>query len=618
MSRKIRCMIALCICMMVVNTCGSNVDAKALMSSLRTEQEIENQIDKYTDDYIGKTTVGAEIAVMKDGKTAFRKAYGYSDYEAQTPLTEGQVMEWGSVTKLFTWVAVMQLVEQDKLDLNVDARKYLTDSFLKKSKLDKAKEFTILQLMNHTAGFEDAIINLGFEEEDRIVSLEQALCKARVEQCYEPGMVMAYSNYGASLAGYIVECITGKDFYEYIQENIFQVLGMSQTTMNPHASEELKALKPKGYNAQGKGVFAEGIWTYVSLYPCGSINGTIEDMEKFVAALLLKKNERSPLFKEKETLDTLFETTYQIDSETEGIAHGFFEYDGNKDVYFHKGNSVNFSSVVAFNRKDRSALLVACNQANEADIVSGLFNALYDEKANEEPVTPDIDYENLKWSDTYVPARYVDSGYLRILRESGFLCMDSVSKDEVILKQLGSPISFKSKNGNYIYDGGELVLGVHDNEVTHFKLGNIEYVPAPDGHSQLGIVGMVLALVVCILYFVISFVIKSICFIIRFIKHKDYGIIRKNKWIISIIGVLLVVNNALLAINSLPWPVSGKIMIYLIINYILALVLAGVNVFYVVTKVCKCEKHKWKHVVPVAMSTLLIVVMLYWNLFSIS
>lgn len=108
--------------------------------------------------YIGTAIPGAAVSIVKDGKIVFSKGYGYANIEKQTSMsTETTYMEAGSVSKLFTWTAVMQLVEQGKLDLNTDIRTYLPDGFLKPS-FDKP--ITLKSLMSHTAGFEERLEKL--------------------------------------------------------------------------------------------------------------------------------------------------------------------------------------------------------------------------------------------------------------------------------------------------------------------------------------------------------------------------------------------------------------------------------------------------------------------------
>ncbi|MFD2877709.1 serine hydrolase domain-containing protein [Paenibacillus rhizoplanae] len=180
---------------------------------------LEAFADDYVKEYIGKQTVGASVVMVKDGQVVLSKGYGYADVEQQIPVSPDTVMEWGSISKLAVWTSVMQLAEQGKLDLNEDIRKLLPEHFL--NKLEYDEPITMLHLMNHNAGFEEYMFDMAYQSPEEVRSLEEGLQLAQPAQIYRPGEVVAYSNYGNSLAAYIVERISGQPYHEYVQEHIF-------------------------------------------------------------------------------------------------------------------------------------------------------------------------------------------------------------------------------------------------------------------------------------------------------------------------------------------------------------------------------------------------------------
>lgn len=139
----------------------------------------------------------------------------------------------------------MQLVEQEKLDLNADLRAYLPDNFFKKLKYDDP--ITMLNLMNHNAGWQDVYVDTApiTNEDAARPGLGVAVKLLEPAQVFRPGEYTAYSNYGASLAGYIVERISGKPFYEYVHDNIFTPLGMEHTALNYDLSDNLWVKKQR-------------------------------------------------------------------------------------------------------------------------------------------------------------------------------------------------------------------------------------------------------------------------------------------------------------------------------------------------------------------------------------
>lgn len=188
---------------------------------------LEAFVDDYVKEYIGTQTVGASVVMVKDGQVVLSKGYGYADVEQQIPVTPDTVMEWGSISKLAVWASVMQLAEQGKLDLNQDVRKLLPENFL--TKLTYEEPITMLNLMNHNAGFEEYMFDMAYQSPEEVRSLEEGLKLAQPAQIYRPGEVVAYSNYGNSLAAYIVERISGQPYHEYVQQHIFEPLGMKHS-----------------------------------------------------------------------------------------------------------------------------------------------------------------------------------------------------------------------------------------------------------------------------------------------------------------------------------------------------------------------------------------------------
>ena len=180
--------------------------------------ELKERVDEYASKYIGTSTAGANVVIVKDGEIFMNTSYGYADIENQIKVTANTVFDWGSVTKLLVWTSVMQLVEQGKLELTEDIRTYLPDGFL--TKLQYNAPITMLNLMHHNAGWEDRYLDLFYKSANEIKPLEEMLHIVKSSQVHEPGSIVAYSNYGVALAAMIVEHLTGQPFYEYVNEQI--------------------------------------------------------------------------------------------------------------------------------------------------------------------------------------------------------------------------------------------------------------------------------------------------------------------------------------------------------------------------------------------------------------
>lgn len=137
---------------------------------------LEAFVDQYVDAYIGESTVGAAIIVVKDHEVVLSKGYGYADVQNKVAVSpENTIFEWGSISKLAVWTAVMQLAENNQLDLQADIRTCLPDHFLSKLKYDEP--ITMLNLMNHNAGFEEYMFDMAYQSPEEVHPLEaSAIC----------------------------------------------------------------------------------------------------------------------------------------------------------------------------------------------------------------------------------------------------------------------------------------------------------------------------------------------------------------------------------------------------------------------------------------------------------
>jgi CubicO group peptidase (beta-lactamase class C family) len=170
---------------------------------------------------------GAVVAVVKDGKLLFSRGYGYSDYEKRMAVSpENTLFRPGSISKLFTWTAVMQQVEQGKLDLDRDINDYLD------FKIPPAfgKPITLRNVMTHRSGFEETAKDLFVGSEKDLTPVSQYVTAHLPKRIFPPGTTPAYSNYATTLAGYIVQRVAGQFFDDYVDEHIFKPLGMAHAT----------------------------------------------------------------------------------------------------------------------------------------------------------------------------------------------------------------------------------------------------------------------------------------------------------------------------------------------------------------------------------------------------
>lgn len=291
----------------------------AFLDALLAKQMAENHI------------AGAAVAVVQDGKLFFAKGYGYADIEKGVPVDPEQTMfRIGSVGKVFTWTAVMQLVEQGKLDLNADINTYLDfripDTY--------PQPITLKHLMTHTSGFEDRHFGSAVTDAKDLVPASEWLPSHVWARVRPPG-VAGYSNYNAILGGYIVSRVSGQPYEQYIQEHIFNPLGMRHSTARSPIPSDLRAFASQGYTYQDGAfqAFADYMGQPAGI-PSGAHQASVADMARFMIARLQGGRYSDAEIGEarilqESTARQMLDTLYTPDPRLLGTAYGLFDWSEN-------------------------------------------------------------------------------------------------------------------------------------------------------------------------------------------------------------------------------------------------------------------------------------------------
>ncbi len=263
---------------------------------------------------------GAVVVVVKEGEVFFAKGYGVADVAEQTPVNPRTTLfRPGSVSKLFTWTAVMQLVESGQLSLDEDVNTYLDfkipDTYTEPIKLR--------HLMTHTAGFEEKGNGLFKLDVNDVVSLEEYVKTSLPARVYSPGTIGAYSNYGTALSGYIVQRISGMPFETYIQKNILEPLSMDHATFQQPLPAELMPDMAGGYGYE-KGKYVQGKFEYVVGTPAGALSASGLDMANFMIAHLQDGSFGNGQILSEATMRQMHSLVYTADERIDGMAYGFF------------------------------------------------------------------------------------------------------------------------------------------------------------------------------------------------------------------------------------------------------------------------------------------------------
>src|SRR5664279_2503453 len=223
---------------------------------------------------------GAVVVVVTRDAEAFAKGYGFADIEDKKPFTaDTTLVRPGSISKLFTGIAGMQLVDAGKLDLDRDVNSYI--DFVIPTP-EGGVPVTLRRLLTHRAGFEEHVKGL-FRRGGEPEPLGRWLANGLPRRLFPKGDVEAYSNYGFALAGYIVERVSGEPYASYIQRHIFDPLGMSHSTFRQPLPDDLAPLMAKGYRRSDQAALA---FFETIVAPAGGLSATGADIGRFIRALL--------------------------------------------------------------------------------------------------------------------------------------------------------------------------------------------------------------------------------------------------------------------------------------------------------------------------------------------
>jgi CubicO group peptidase (beta-lactamase class C family) len=297
--------------------------ADGVAKDLNDLKGVEGFLDQFFREKMEERHVpGAVFVLVKDGRMAFAKGFGYADREHKLPVVPDKTtFRVASVSKLFTVTAVMQQYERGRLKLDEDVNHYLHALQLREP---FPEPVTLANLLTHTGGFEDRTIGVSVRTRADVRPLGQYLA-ARMPDCsLPPGDVISYSNHGMSLAGHIVEETSGVPFARYADENILQPLGMRHSSFQP--GEELEGALAVGYDYEKETDTYRAIpRTYRNDGPAGQLVATGADMAAFMIAHLQDGRYRDTRILKEATAREMHRQHFTQHPRVPGCAYGFFE-----------------------------------------------------------------------------------------------------------------------------------------------------------------------------------------------------------------------------------------------------------------------------------------------------
>lgn len=455
-----------------------------------TREDVDAWLDDTLPDALADAKVaGATVAVVHDGEVLTARGFGLADVAAGTPVDgERTLFRIGSVSKVVTATAAMQLVEDGKVDLDTDVEQY--------TGLDLGHEHpvTLRHLLTHTPGYEERISGL-IGGPGTTPDLRASLVTDPPEQVYEPGTTPAYSNFGNALAGYVVEAVSGQPFEEYVAEHVLEPLGMTSSSYAQPLPDDLAARLSKGYVASDGP--PEDFET-VGQPPAGSLSATAADMARFMLAHL----EGSPVLSDA-TVELMQQPALDANS-LGALAAGprmglgwFDESSGGHRAVGHGGDTNVFHSHLRLWPDDGTGLFLSLNSAGAGQAAYGLRDELLAGFTDrylpaDGPVTSSMDdatrAEHARaLAGTYESSRGFRSTFLRALGLAQPLRLQLVDGDRVLV-----PAGVASMDPFVIEEVEPWVFqqvdGPHRFAVRTDDAGNVELV-GHDGAMSLAPVG---------------------------------------------------------------------------------------------------------------------------------
>ncbi|GHD28010.1 serine hydrolase domain-containing protein [Halioglobus pacificus] len=549
------------------------------------------ELEAFTDGFMAAAmenhhVPGAVISVVAGDTVLFEKGYGYSHLDTQAPVNaDTTLFRVASITKLLTWVAVMQLHEAGELDLDSDINDYLGELQVPSS-FDTP--ITLNHLMAHTPGFEDHVIRLFALNESSMEPAPDILAREMPLRVRPPGELPAYSNHGTALAGLIVERVSGLSWVEYVETAIFQPLGMEQVTVRQPVPDALKPQLATGY-AWRNGSYRAGEFEYVPLASAGGMSSSAHAMGRFMRAILNGGELDGERILGKATVDRMRSDLFRADPRISAVLHGFYEFSSHGQFIFgHGGSTVRFQSIMLLLPDHDIGIFISTNSESGYALHSDYRKAWLDRYFPQEQVVKPHTFDQTPVENvvgTYANIRSSFSDFTELGRVLSPLSVTEGLGAEIQVTGFEYPRSYREIDTGLFEDrlsGGRLAFGFDETgRATHVLLGTVPttaFERLPWYHSPR-VLGAALGAV--ILIFVAVFVIFPVQ---SFTSHIYRGAqevrYRRAAWLLALAAIvcLLLFLNVARVSNQLLFGLNDGARALLVGSYtipLLTLVLAS-------------------------------------------
>ncbi len=456
---------------------------------------------------------GNEVYIYMNGDNAEISNINLENGMVTDSVSPEEVYSWGPVSALLVYTSVMQLSEQGKIDLDASIMEYMPEEF--KSGVKFSSDFTVRQLMNHQAGFQNVYYYRYTSNPADLVSLDKLVIDCAPDQIFMPGTTVAYSEYGICLLAYMVQNVSDMNFDTYVKANILEPLGMTDTSVRANHEDNTYIgdlyRESKYYNYNGE----YGLPYYSSMYPALSVVGTVQDMAIFAQGLV-----SGEVFEKESTKEEFFTpSVLYLDGETPRLASGMavFKYGDNNEIYGTVGTGMISRAGMLLNVKDGSVLCMVSNQYAPNDY----WNKYSQEKFGEMSGIAESFPEDI--SGRYTKSVMISSGKLSFLGILDTFQIDMAKGKPIAFLAGGDLINIDGIQGKLYKEGGS----------TQIQFAYYDILPYSSGMFILK-TGLFILMALAYMYALISLPVGAFIFLKnRFANEKKTPVFRKYYYIQS-------------------------------------------------------------------------------------
>lgn len=402
-------------------------------------------------------TAGAVVAIMVNDELVLAKGYGYSDVDRKIAVDpETTLFRIGSVSKLFTYTAMMQLHEQGKLDLEANIQDYLPNLKIPETFPEPIK---VKHLFTHTAGFEERLMGLFAKDESRVLPLQDLLAGDLPARVRKPGLVSSYSNHSLGIAGLIVENISGMSWADYVRVNILDPLGMQYATAHQPVPAGLMQYSSIGYRWIDGEFQAQG-FEFIPLASAGTVSASAIAMTRFMKAHLNGGTVDGARILTNATVEQMHSPLYKVHGSLDAWLYGFSQGSINGlNLLGHSGGMISFFTNFVLMPDQNVGFFVSTNTTGGGKVMKDFTTSLLDHYF---PFEPEISLiSNPSNLDSivgdYATYRHPVTTVLKLIGAFGTIKVVGNEAGRITLYQAGSdpktgievePMVFQLKNSN--------------------------------------------------------------------------------------------------------------------------------------------------------------------------